>query len=63
MEPTYRHRLPPCPFYDMAGVECWLEEMAQKGLHLVGPSGFFAGLGTFTDGEPTAVRYRLEAVT
>lgn len=63
MEPTYRHRLPPCPFYDMAGVECWLEEMAQKGLHLDGPSGFFAGLGTFTEGEPTAVRYRLEAVT
>ncbi|MBR4991773.1 MAG: DUF2812 domain-containing protein [Clostridia bacterium] len=62
MEPTYRHRLPSCPFYDMASVECWLEDMAQKGLHLDGPSGFFAGLGTFTEGEPAAVRYRLEAV-
>lgn len=63
MEPTYRHRLPPCPFYDMASVECWLEDMAGKGLHLDGPSGFFAGLGTFTEGEPAPVRYRLEAVT
>ena len=63
MEPKYRHRLPPCPFYDMACVEAWLEDMAQQGLHLDGPSGFFAGLGTFTEGEPAPVRYRLEAVT
>ena len=51
MEPKYRHRYPPCPDYDVGCMEAWLEHMAQKGLHLDGPSGFFLGLATFTEGQ------------
>ena len=63
MEPTYRHRLPPCPNYDLPCIQAWLEHMARQGLHLDGASGFFAGLATFTEGQPAQVKYRLEAVT
>ena len=63
MEPKYRHRYPPCPNYDVGCMEAWLEHMAQKGLHLDGASGFFAGLATFTEGTPANIKYRLEAVT
>jgi len=62
MEPKYRHRYPPCPDYDVGCMEAWLEYMAQKGLHLDGPSGFFLGLATFTQGQPANVKYRLEAI-
>lgn len=62
MEPKYRHRYPPCPDYDVGGMEAWLEHMAQKGLHLDGDSGFFLGLATFVEGQPAQVKYRLEAV-
>ncbi|MBR5536496.1 MAG: DUF2812 domain-containing protein [Clostridia bacterium] len=63
MEPKYRHRYPPCPAYDVGCMEAWLEHMAAQGLHLDGASGFFAGMATFTQGQPAAVKYRLEAVT
>ncbi|MBQ4578238.1 MAG: DUF2812 domain-containing protein [Clostridia bacterium] len=63
MEPKYRHRYPPCPAYDVGCMEAWLEQMAQQGLHLDGASGFFAGLATFTEGQPAQVKYRLEAVS
>ena len=63
MEPKYRHRYPPCPAYDVGCMEAWLEQMAREGLHLDGASGFFAGTATFTQGQPAAVKYRLEAVT
>lgn len=63
MEPKYRHRYPPCPAYDVGCMEAWLEQMAREGLHLDGASGFFAGMATFTQGQPAAVKYRLEAVT
>lgn len=62
MEPNYRHRLPPCPSYDVGCMELWLESMAQQGLHLDGASGFFGRLATFVEKEPAAVKYRLEAV-
>lgn len=52
------YRLPPCPAYDVAGMEGWLEELAQKGWFLA-RDGFFAGVGTFERGDPKPVRYRL----
>lgn len=61
-EPKYRHRFLPCPNYDVGCMELWLEQMAQKGLHLDGASGVFLGLATFTEGQPARVKYRLEAV-
>ena len=63
MEPRYRHQYPPCPAYDVGCMEAWLEHMAAQGLHLDGASGFFAGMATFLQGQPAAVKYRLEAVT
>ena len=62
MEPKYRHRLPPCPSYDVACIQAWLEHQAEQGLHLDGASGFFAGLATFIQGQPAHTKYRLEAV-
>lgn len=56
----YAYRLPPCPSYDVEGMEHWLEAMAQKGLFLIG-DGFFAGIGAFEKAAPQAVKYRLEA--
>ena len=54
------YRLPPCPAWDIAGMESWLAEMAEKGLHLA-HDGFFCGFAGFVCGEPQKVRYRLEA--
>ncbi len=62
MEPKYRYRLAPCPVYDLAGMQQWLEEMAAQGLHLDPSSGFFLGMGIFVEGQPAKVRYRMEAV-
>lgn len=61
-EPKYRYRYPPCPSYDVPCIQAWLEHMAQRGLHLDGASGFFAGLATFREEAPADVKYRLEAV-
>ena len=52
------YRLPPCPAYDVAGTEGWLEEMARRGWFLA-KDGFFAGVAAFERGEPRPVRYRL----
>ena len=54
------YRLPPCPAYDVEGMESWLCDMAQKGLFLI-KDGFFAGVAAFEHGVPCKVRYRLEA--
>ncbi len=55
-----RYRLPPCPEYDIPGMQAWLEDMAAKGLHL-SQDGFFWGFGMFEEGSPRAERFRLEA--
>ena len=53
------YRLPPCPDYDTAMTESWLEHLAQsEGLFLT-RDGFFMGLGFFEQGTPRRVRYRL----
>ena len=53
------HRLSPCPSYDIAGMENWLSDMAEKGFFLK-HDGFFAGIATFEYKGPQKVKYRLE---
>ena len=60
MEDKTVFRLAPCPSFDVAGTEQWLEDMSRQGLHL-SREGFFGLLVTFEKGQPKAVRYRLEA--
>ena len=59
-EPARCLRLPPCPPYDVEGMESWLSDMAAKGWRLE-PDDFFFGLASFSRTEPGPVRYRLEA--
>lgn len=54
------YRLPPCPAYDVEGMESWLSDLAEKGL-LLAEDGFFAGVAAFQRTEPQPARYRLEA--
>lgn len=56
---TYRYRFPPCPVYDMEGIESWLEEQSLRGLSLVKYNAW--GLFVFERTVPTPARYRLEA--
>lgn len=53
-------RLPPCPAYDMEGMEGWLARMARRGW-LLRKDGIFAGVAFFARGETENVRYRLTA--
>lgn len=53
----YVYRLPPCPAYDVAGMESWLNAMARAGLRL---DHFSAGLAAFLPGETSSARYRLD---
>lgn len=59
-EPKYAYRIPPCSKYDIAGMESWLEDMAEKGLYL-DRDGLFLGFATFVQDEPDRLRFRLEA--
>jgi len=54
------YRIPPCPAYDISGMENWLSDLAEEGLLLM-QDGFFAGVATFEYREPQHVKYRLEA--
>lgn len=47
----------PYSVYDVSAMECWLEEMARKGLHLDVLAGWY---GWFEKGEPAETRYRME---
>ena len=58
-ENKYRYRIPPCPAYDIPGMESWLEDLAAKGLHL-SKDGFFGILTSFEEGPPKKERFRLE---
>lgn len=52
-------RFVPCPHADLPTLQRWLEDMAAQGLHLrAGQS--FTHHALFDQGEPSAVRYRLE---
>ncbi len=59
-ERSLTYRLPPCPSYDIEGTECWLEDMASKGL-LLTEDGIFFGFAQFEKTAPRSVRYRMEA--
>lgn len=59
-EPRRRHWLPPCPSYDVDGMEQWLGDRAREGW-LLEKDGFFAGVASFVESTPCAARYRLEA--
>lgn len=54
------YRLPPCPSYDISGMESWLSALAEKGLFLT-QDGFFAGFASLEVREPRKAEYRLEA--
>ncbi len=56
----YVYRPVPCPAYDVEGTESWLSDLAAEGL-VLSSDGFFLGFGIFVRGEPTQIRYRLEA--
>lgn len=58
-EKKYVYRLPPCPDYDMAGVESWLTDMAREGLILEADTPFFGFYG-FYKAAPQTLRYRME---
>ena len=59
----HHYAFPPCASYDLEGTECWLEEMAQKGLRLRAEDPFFCGIAVFERSEPKETRYRLQAQT
>ena len=54
------YRLPPCPSYDVEGMEGWLSDMAKQGRHLC-RDGIFCGVVAFEKGEAKQVKYRLTA--
>ena len=54
------YRRPPCPRYDIEGIEHWLESMAQKGLLLV-RGHVWGDIMEFRKAPATTVRYRLDA--
>ena len=58
-EPKYAHRFPPCPLYDLEGLESWLEDLAKQGLILT-QGGLFCGFAEFVKDAPTPMRYRLQ---
>ena len=58
-EPKHVWRLPPCPAYDVEGMESWLTDQEARGLRL-SRDGFFAGFAIFEKREPSPARYRLQ---
>jgi len=54
------HRPVPCPAYDLAAMEAWLEDMARQGL-LLSRDGFFLGFADFEKSTPCTTKYRLQA--
>ena len=45
-EPKRVNRFPPCPLYDVEGMESWLEDLAKQGLILT-KTGLFCGFAEF----------------
>lgn len=56
------YRLPPCPSYDVEGMESWLTDMAEKGW-ILETDGIFAGVYSFVQEEKQCIRYRLDAAS
>ena len=55
-----RWLLVPCPDYDVAAMEAWLEQQAQKGLFLSAENGFFLGFACFEVDQSAVCRRRQE---
>ena len=58
-DPKYVSRFPPCPLYDVEGIESWLEDLAKQGLILT-KGGLFCGFAEFERTQPKPMRYRLQ---
>lgn len=56
---VYRH--PPYPYYDIEGIESWLEDLLRDGLWL-DKDGFVFGMMQFRPGTPKKLKYRLEPI-
>lgn len=57
----YVYRRPPYPYYDMEGIESWLEDLITDGLWL-DKDGFVFGMMQFRPGTPKKLKYRLEPI-
>lgn len=57
----YVYRRPPYPYYDMEGIESWLEDLITDGLWL-DHEGYVFGLMQFRPGTPKKLKYRLEPI-
>ena len=55
------YRRPPYPYYDMEGIESWLEDLITDGLWL-DKDGFVFGSMQFRPGTPSKLKYRLEPI-
>lgn len=62
MQQKRTYRIPPCPSYDMAGLESWLEAKAKAGWFLIDKKAVF-GFFAFDRMEPLDIRYRLEPIS
>lgn len=54
------HRYPPCPSYDVEGIQSWLTDMAKDG-YLLEKDGMWCGFMSFEKTAPQFVRYSLQA--
>ncbi len=59
-EIKHYYRIPPCPAYDIEGMESWLSDMASQGMFL-SKDGFFLGVTSFEKGHRERAAYRLQA--
>lgn len=57
----YVYRRPPYHYYDMEGIESWLEDLLRDGLWL-DKDGFVFGMMQFRPGTPRKLKYRLEPI-
>ena len=57
----YVYRRPPYPYYDMEGIESWLEDLITDGLWL-DKDGYVFGMMQFRPGTPKKLKYRLEPI-
>jgi len=55
------YRRPPYPYYDMEGIESWLEDLITDGLWL-DKDGYVFGTMQFRPGTPSKLKYRLEPI-
>jgi len=57
----YVYRRPPYSYYDIEGIESWLEDLITDGLWL-DKDGYVFGFLQFRPGTPRKLKYRLEPI-